>query len=214
MAVRLLSVSEYARHRGCDEKAVRKAILAERITVVMQGDRKMIDPEVADIQWAKNTRARADSRRPGADQSPAKGLGAANASEASGGAELDSGPKVPGYEQSRARREAAEAATAELNLAKALGLVIERDRAVTAVFTAFRSLRDGGMVLGRKLSAQAANLSDAREVQLLIEGAQRELFDTFARRTLPSLVQALGGVMPDAAVDQVETLPASVEVTA
>ena len=59
MAVQLLSKAAYARHRGCDEKAVRKAIAERRISLI---DGK-IDPEVADIQWAKNTRARADSKR-------------------------------------------------------------------------------------------------------------------------------------------------------
>ena len=61
MAVQLLTKSAYARHRGCDEKAVRKAIAEGRISTI---DGK-IDPEVADIQWARNTRARADSRRAG-----------------------------------------------------------------------------------------------------------------------------------------------------
>ena len=59
MPVTLITPTAYARHRGCDEKAVRKAIAAGRISTI---DGK-IDPAVADIQWAQNTRARADSRR-------------------------------------------------------------------------------------------------------------------------------------------------------
>ena len=57
------TISQYARHRGCDEKAVRKAIAEGRITAVEIDGRKMIDAAVADIQWAQNTRARADSRK-------------------------------------------------------------------------------------------------------------------------------------------------------
>ena len=59
MAVTLITKAAYARHRGCDEKAVRKAIAAGRISTI----NGLIDKDVADIQWARNTRARADSGR-------------------------------------------------------------------------------------------------------------------------------------------------------
>ena len=169
------TISQYARHRGCDEKAVRKAIAEGRITAVETDGRKMIDAAVADIQWAQNTRARADNRKQGQ-----KAAAATPAEEAS-------------YAAVRTRREAAEAQRAELALAKELGNVIEREPAVTAVFTAFRALRDGGLVIGRKLAANVAAMHDAREVQAAIDAAQRELFDTFSRRTLPALLARLAG---------------------
>ncbi|WP_140637233.1 hypothetical protein [Methylibium rhizosphaerae] len=169
------TISQYARHRGCDEKAVRKAIAEGRITAVEIDGRKMIDAAVADIQWAQNTRARADSRKQGQ-----KAAAAAQADDAS-------------YAALRTRREAAEAQMAELALAKELGNVIEREPAVSAVFTAFRALRDGGLVIGRKLAANVAAMDDAREVQAAIDAAQRELFDTFSRRTLPALLAQLAG---------------------
>jgi hypothetical protein len=170
--------SEYARHRGNDEKAVRKAIAEGRITAMEINGRKMIDAAVADIQWAQNTRARADSRK-------------ARKEAASTGPADDAS-----YAALRTRREAAEAQMAELALAKELGNVIEREPAVSAVFTAFRALRDGGLVIGRKLAANVAAMNDAREVQAAIDTAQRELFDTFSRRTLPALLAKLG---PEAA---------------
>jgi hypothetical protein len=169
------TTSEYARHRGNDEKAVRKAIAEGRITAMEINGRKMIDAAVADIQWAQNTRARADSRK-----ARKEAAGASPADEAS-------------YAALRTRREAAEAQMAELALAKELGNVIEREPAVSAVFTAFRALRDGGLVIGRKLAANVAAMSDAREVQAAIDAAQRELFDTFSRRTLPALLAKLAG---------------------
>ena len=169
------TISQYARHRGCDEKAVRKAIAEGRITAVEIDGRKMIDAAVADIQWAQNTRARADSRKQGQ-----KAAAATPADDAS-------------YAALRTRREAAEAQMAELALAKELGNVIEREPAVSAVFTAFRALRDGGLVIGRKLAANVAAMNDAREVQAAIDAALRELFDTFSRRTLPALLAQLAG---------------------
>ena len=47
-----LSRRAYARHRGCNESAVRKAIAAGRISVEADGT---IDPEKADAAWAANT---------------------------------------------------------------------------------------------------------------------------------------------------------------
>lgn len=48
----LVSLRAYARHRRVNLSAVQKAIKTSRISLI---DGK-IDPEVADIQWAKNTR--------------------------------------------------------------------------------------------------------------------------------------------------------------
>lgn len=172
------TISQYARHRGCDEKAVRKAVAEGRITAVEIDGRKMIDKDVADIQWAQNTRARADSRKQAQKAAPA--TSATPADDAS-------------YAALRTRREAAEAQMAELALAKELGNVIEREPAVSAVFTAFRALRDGGLVIGRKLAANVAAMNDTREVQATIDAALRELFDTFSRRTLPALLAQLAG---------------------
>jgi len=177
MAVTLLSKSAYARHRGCDEKAVRKAIAEGRITPIVREGRELIDPVVADIQWEQNTRARVDSQRPSSSAGQGKEV-----------AGTDQGREA--YNDARTRREAAEADLAELNLAKELGRVIDRDRAVAITVSAFRLLRDGGMVMGRKLASQLAAMTDSREIQLLIDGAQREHYTTFAVRTLPPLIEA------------------------
>lgn len=48
----LVSLRAYARHRGVNLSAVQKAISAKRISTI----NGKIDPDVADIQWAKNTR--------------------------------------------------------------------------------------------------------------------------------------------------------------
>lgn len=53
----LISLRAYARHRGVSLAAVQKAIDSNRITTIPNEKGKpKIDPEVADIQWAKNTR--------------------------------------------------------------------------------------------------------------------------------------------------------------
>jgi hypothetical protein len=55
----LLSVEDYAQRRGVSDRAVRKAIAAGRLagSVTRQGLRKwLIDPGLADQEWAANTR--------------------------------------------------------------------------------------------------------------------------------------------------------------
>jgi hypothetical protein len=47
-----MGIREYARHRGCTPKAVRKAIDSGRISTLDDGT---IDPEIADREWEDNT---------------------------------------------------------------------------------------------------------------------------------------------------------------
>ena len=184
MAVQLLTVSEYARHRGCDEKAVRKALAEGRISR-LGTDRHCIDPEVADIQWAKNTRARADSRGKAAGV-PTPPVG--------GGEAPDGANPAPGdtYSDHRTRRERAEALMAEAELAKITGSMLEREPALRAIYSRFRELRDAGMLIGRRLAPILTPMTDQREIRMSIERAVADVFDTFSRRTLQSLVKDLG----------------------
>jgi hypothetical protein len=181
MAVTLLTVAEYARHRACDEKAVRKALQEGRITRISQ-EKRCIDPDVADIQWAKNTRARGDSG------SKAKGAGGnqpAQPPEGAGGGE--------DYSSMRARRERAEAMMAEIELAKASGTVLDRESSIRAIFTKFRELRDDAAGLGRRLAPQLVPMRDEREIRIAIDRALAECFDSFAKRQLQSLSDRLHG---------------------
>lgn len=191
MAVELLTVSEYARRRGCDEKAVRKAIAEGRITAIVVDGKRRIDPEVADIQWAKNTRARVDS-------GAAKGVGSPGGnSPASGPASALDAPTFDqtqaNYHATRAKREEVELRRAELALEEEEKRLLEKDPALTGVFTSFRSLRDGAMPLGRRLSSKLATMTDPLEIQLLIDESLRDVFRTFHDRTLAALTLRLGG---------------------
>ncbi|MFN8992033.1 MAG: hypothetical protein ACK5YP_18830 [Betaproteobacteria bacterium] len=82
MAPDLLTISEYARRRGCTEGAVRKAIRSGRIMLI---DGK-VDPVAADAQWRANTRPRITpgARQPGEARatSPEAGVQAYYASRA------------------------------------------------------------------------------------------------------------------------------------
>ena len=175
MARELITQAEYARRRGVAKSAVAKALKEGRITL-FDG---MIDSEIADIQWARNTRARADSGK------GAKGDGDTPEAQLQGG--------NTDYTRHRTRREAAEASRSELELAKASGELMERKHGVQAAFTAFRALRDSGMLVGRKVSTRLVPLTEPREIQLVIDAELREVFTVFAKRTLATLAAALQG---------------------
>lgn len=165
-----MTKAAYARYRECDEKAVRKAIVEGRITI---GDDGLLDPAVADVEWAQNTRARADSGSKGAPGAAAGTAPPDQPSLAPPGPDAPStappsAPIADGYAESRARRERAEAEMAELNVAKLAGRLVDRERVEAAVFDAFRVLRDRVMAVPRRAAPSVVGLVEVREVELQI----------------------------------------------
>lgn len=159
MAVTLLTVSAYARHRGCDEKAVRKAIDENRISAQPgKNGRRMIDPEVADIQWARNTRARIGSTASDASGDLLSAPGAAPAPAADPQAP---GATPAGYTAARARTELANAGMAELQLAKLRGEVRDVNDIKRGGFDIARDLRDALDSSVNTLAAELAPLDSA-----------------------------------------------------
>lgn len=51
----LITQAEYARRRGVSREAVRKALGTARISGVLHAGKVMIDPDAADLAWARNT---------------------------------------------------------------------------------------------------------------------------------------------------------------
>ncbi len=174
MAAQLLNVAEYARHRQCDEKAVRKALEEGRITRAGTG-RRCIDPEVADIQWAKNTRARADSARQASSAVPGVPGKPSTPPEP---------PETPpgGYNDHRTRREAAEAERAELETAKAAKRLLDRDQCERTVFEVFRVMRDACSSSHQTTALKVLGLADLREVTIALEDGYRAAFASAERR--------------------------------
>lgn len=185
MAVTLLTVSQYARHRGCDEKAVRKAIDGQRITVIERDGKRWIDPDVADIQWARNTRARV---RPSQAESPAPAEPAAPPAQAqvaepdADGLDLDldnvsynEASRVLKIEEARLRRLERMEMERKLTDAEAVG---------RAIWTAYRTLRDTVMPLGRRLAPRVSAMSSEHEIRLLLEAELRGALEAFRARIL------------------------------
>lgn len=152
-----ITQAEYARHRGVAKSAVARAVAEKRITLI----NGMIDPEVADVQWAKNTRARA-SQRVGEKRGDAADK-----------------PAAGGYGDHRARREAAEADRAEILALREHERTLLREPAERAIFDAFRGLRDAGFQAMRDVAPTVRDLTEVREIQLALEDALRQAFLSF-----------------------------------
>lgn len=183
MAVQLLSKAAYARHRKCDEKAVRKAIAEGRISTI---DGK-IDPEVADIQWAKNTRARADSRRTADLEGFGMGDAASEPVGPAKGSNANSPSQDPNYNDYRTRRERADSEMAERANLRDAGLVIDRDSTERAIFDAFRALRDAVMAVSPRSAPKCIGLSDVREIEHVITDEIRKAIEGWEIRMMERL---------------------------
>jgi len=167
----LTTIAEWAASLGISRQSGYDAVKRCEIPVT---DGK-VDPDYATHLYRKNTRQRANGSRPdhlanGAQPVPPAGAGGA------GGAE--SPAKIPGYDSSRARREAAEAAVAEIKLAEMAGLYLVKADVDSAVFEAARALRDGLMNCARRIAADVAPLAGADECEAIIDREHRALLES------------------------------------
>jgi hypothetical protein len=176
--VQLMGLREYARHRGCAVSAVAKAISEGRISVILdEKGRKWIDPEVADIQWAKNTRARADSTRPAASSAAGEGDGSGVSAETPQGAE-NAGDAVvkAAYSDFRAQTEMETLRQKRRENMAAEGKLADVVQLRRAVFDGFRLLRDRAMAVPQRAAPRCIGLSDARDIERVIDEEQRRAF--------------------------------------
>lgn len=188
MAVQLMTVSAYARHRGCDEKAVRKAISENRITAMAAADgKRRIDPAVADIQWAQNTRARADSGRVGVASAVGQAGGGATSSESPMAPESGAAADQPNYSDYRARTEKATAERAERENMREAGRLVENDRVKRGIYDSYRALRDAAMAVGQRAAPRCVGMGDARDIEHVISDELRKAFEGWEQRMLDML---------------------------
>ncbi|MCX8016438.1 MAG: hypothetical protein N2690_00850 [Rhodocyclaceae bacterium] len=169
MPKELMSMTEYAAYRGVSHVAVHKAIKAGRISTI---DGK-IDPKVADAEWARNTRLRADNRP--------KRLQVQ--------AQTDTNNEISGedYWTARARRECAEAAIAELKRAELEGKLIRVEAVRAALAKRIASTRDALLQIPGRLAPVLAAESDMDRVAQLLEDELRTALADISR------VDGLGG---------------------
>lgn len=172
----LISPAEYSRRRGCSREAVSQAIEGGRIsTLPGPNGRKMIDPEVADIQWKKNT----DPKQ---------------AERANSGKRIESSPSIGSGEQgdywnSKARREKAEAIMAELRAAELAHQLVSVERVRAASMRMSRMLRDSLLAIPSRLAPIMATESDSHKIEQALTEALRRALNDIAGMTANDIEQ-------------------------
>ncbi|MGN6109185.1 MAG: hypothetical protein ACTHU0_29030 [Kofleriaceae bacterium] len=165
-----LSLTAYAKRRGVSTVAVSKAIAAGRLTEsVVRDDRgkpKIADPELADREWEANTRPRVD--RPATGPGPGAGEG-----------------DVPDYNDSRARREAhaarreaALADLAELDVAERNGDLVPVDEVRAYITNKFAVVKTRILGVPSRVAQRLPHV--ATEVVPVIESLLREALEELA----------------------------------
>lgn len=170
-AVTLLTPTAYARHRGCTEKAVRKAVTAGRISTVGG----QIDPVVADIQWANNTRARGDAPGPAPTAPPAvPAAGQAPAASAAPSTRDE-------YSVDRARRERYEADMAEMKLREARGELVRAADVRAEIEQRIGQVRTSILQLPARLAPVFAGESDQARIHAQLDAELRTVLSAASR---------------------------------
>ena len=189
--VELISQAEYARRRGVAKSAVAKAVSEGRMSLI---DGK-VDPQVADIQWERNTRARAGSgRSTGHVSAPGADLLDGAVEEGAQPASPPAQPPADGYSAARARREHAEAATAEIQLAKLRGELCSTQDVARAGFEAARELRDALESSVNSLAAELASLGTADACAAVLRRHNRAIQDILAKALREKMSLRVEGV--------------------
>lgn len=172
--------AQLARELGVRSQAVYDLIKRGRIERDSDG---LIDFEKAKATIAARVRAFGKTAAAVVASAPTPGL--AGPSPAS--------KDILAYQAARAMREQEEALRARTNRLKDERRLIDRDATLGAVFTAFRTLRDQAMPLGRRVAARVATMTDARDIQDLIDAEMRLIFQQFAEKTLATAAGRIAG---------------------
>lgn len=164
----LITRSEYARQRGVTPEAVRQAVLSGRINLI---DGK-IDPEVADIQWAKNTK---NPQAAFAQPKPLLDFTAIAATQATPAHPVILTPPDSAITQnlydlqlSRAKREHHEAALAEMRERKMAGELVELAQVHLAYTTLAAQLRAALERIPDKIAPRLTAETDEHTVHTLL----------------------------------------------
>lgn len=156
-----LSQSAYARRRGVSAEAVSKAIAEGRLrdsVVVVDGHGKIADAELADREWEENTRPRSDEPRAALPRDLPEYYAARAVREGSA-----------------ARREAAQADIAEIDLAKRRGQLIDADEARADVLAAYSLVKTRLLGVPSLVAQRLPHL--AVEVQPVVDALIREALE-------------------------------------
>ena len=149
----LVSIRQYAKHRGVSHTAVEKAVKQGRIKLT---DGKL-DVEAADRDWSRNS-SPVNAPKP-------------RSRTANGGDGPASGPT---YAQSRAVRELYLARLSKIEFEERAAKLVSRDEVTVAAFTKARTVRDNLLNIPDRLAAMLAAEVDPTEVYQILSDEIRK----------------------------------------
>lgn len=196
-----VSLRQYARHRGCTLRAVQKAIEDGRVpeSALLRKNNRLvgIDPVAGDIAWARNTDPDQAGRNgkfydlpPETVPVQANLIGSSQVSAAAPAPER--GVESEEAEQgsllaAKTTKEQANAALAQIELQKQLGVLCEVAVVQKAAFAVARVVRDAFMLLPDRLAQRLAMETDPGRVHADLETEIRFCLNGLADR-LPAAV--------------------------
>jgi phage terminase Nu1 subunit (DNA packaging protein) len=155
MAREPLSLRAYARHRkelgltGGHLQAVQRAVESERITyVLVNGLKRIPDPDAADREWAENT-----------DHSRAPGYVRELADEEDSDAEGAEGPRRGALSKASAEEKLWKAKHARLKYEREIGKVVDADEMAAAMADTFSTVRTKLLGLPSRLRQRRPQLT-------------------------------------------------------
>lgn len=174
----LVSGREYARRRPCAHTTVQDHIRLGHLSTVTVGKRKMIDPVVADREWAKNidqskprntiTGDPKHRRKAGAPSTPMDLDAAGKKTDGGNGHDLEIAD-VANYSNARAAREVYLAKIAELDWREREGSLVSADEIKIAAFNEAKRVREQLVGLPDRLSIVLAGIDEPHEIRRLLD---------------------------------------------
>lgn len=175
-----MSITDYARHRGCDLKAVQFAVERKRIT---RNDDGSIDSDLADQEWEENTehaRARYGPKPPRERTSHRETHGEGGGPARATAANLDDPRPGVNFHNARAAREIYEARLKKLSFEQKQGNLLPRAEVEAATQNTFQVFREAMLNVPNRIAAQLAAESDPLKIHELLESEIRTALQEFA----------------------------------
>jgi hypothetical protein len=189
----LVSIAEYARHRGVSDAAVHQAIKAGRIEAIDVDGRRWLHPELADRQWRERTQhakaRRKDSASPALERPVPVEPEPALAPDG-GVARAEGGD--PSYLDAKTRRETALAKLAEIELDRESRRLVSRARVAEAAKRLGRLLRDALLGIPTILAPELAALDDPLAIETRLADALRLVLHDIANLTAQDIEALIG----------------------
>lgn len=166
-----ISIRAYAKTRGCSEGAVRKAILARRITPNPDGS---IDAERANREWQQNTGRSSHAARLDVETAQLTTMRAPAVGPQSGATPIDSGSA---YLRARAANETYKARASKIEVGRLEGSVIDVATVVQEWSEIMGTVKGLLLAFPVRFSKRLAVETDHKQVRILLDREFRRLLE-------------------------------------